>query len=158
MKSMRITAIFLRYLIGLVLVATGIGKLLDLVGFANVISTYQVFSPSFPLYFIGLLISVGEVILGVWLFSGKYLKWAALLALLMHLSYAAWSAFALFRGLKLANCGCFGVFLARPLSISTVYEDLFMSLLCLLLFLLGIRFERKPLTQTPKCKTMIGKP
>jgi hypothetical protein len=42
----------------------------------------------------------------------------------MHALYAAWSAVSVLRGLKLPNCGCFGVFLVRPLGWSTVFEDL----------------------------------
>lgn len=32
----------------------------------------------------------------------------------------------LWRGLAIANCGCFGVFLARPLTAQTVVEDVVM--------------------------------
>jgi hypothetical protein len=42
----------------------------------------------------------------------------------MHALYALWSAVSVLRGLKLPNCGCFGVFLARPLGWSTAVEDL----------------------------------
>ena len=38
----------------------------------------------------------------------------------------------LWRGLALANCGCFGVFLARPLTRQTVLEDVVMLGLSLL--------------------------
>jgi hypothetical protein len=44
----------------------------------------------------------------------------------MHFAYAGWSAVALLRGLRLDNCGCFGVFLARPLGWETVAEDMVM--------------------------------
>jgi hypothetical protein len=56
----------------------------------------------------------------------------------MHLLYAAWSA-AVLRGLKLANCGCFGVSFARPLGWSTVVEDGGMTVLSLALYALARR-------------------
>jgi hypothetical protein len=72
-------------------------------------------------------IPVFELLLALWLFSGRRLAGAAAASIAMHLVYAAWSAASLLRGLELANCGCFGVFLARPLSWVTVLEDLVLA-------------------------------
>jgi hypothetical protein len=46
------------------------------------------------------------------------------------------------RGLRLANCGCFGVFLPRPLGWSTVIEDLVMAGVCAALAFVAARAER----------------
>ena len=119
----------LRFLIGAVLLVTAAGKLLDVAGFARVIGTYEVFADP-ALVPLAVLIPAAEFLLAVWLFSGRRPFAAAMAALAMHLGYAAWSASAIQRGLKLSNCGCFGVFLPRPLSWSTVLEDLVMALLC----------------------------
>lgn len=119
----------LRLLIGAVLVATGLGKLLDAAGFARVLGTYRAF-PHPLLLPIAVGVPVAELLLGGWLFSGRRPFFAALAALAMHLAYGAWSASALLRGLNLANCGCFGVFLPRPLGWSTVAEDLVLAGLC----------------------------
>ncbi|MDQ6892012.1 MAG: hypothetical protein M3167_04960 [Acidobacteriota bacterium] len=126
---MRLARKALRFFIGTVLVVTAVGKLLDLSGFARVIGTYRVFADAvlFPL---AVVVPVAELVLGVWLFSGRRPFSAAMAAFTMHVAYAAWSASALARGLKLSNCGCFGVFLPRPLGWSTVVEDLVMALLC----------------------------
>ena len=119
----------LRWLIGGVLLLTAVGKLLDVAGFARVIGTYRVFPESLLLP-LAILVPVSELLLALWLFSGRRLFPAAMIALAMHVAYAAWSASAVERGLKLTNCGCFGVFLPRPLGWSTVAEDLVMAFLC----------------------------
>ena len=134
MKPSSSLVTLLKILIGLVLAVTAVGKLLDNRGFATVLQTYQTF-PEGSLLGLGLCISLAELGLAVWLFSGRYLRLAALTALLMHLTYAIWSAVSVLRDLKISNCGCFGVFWARPLGWSTVVEDLVMTALCLVLYL-----------------------
>lgn len=123
---MRPTAqVFLRGFIGLVLFATAAGKLLDVPGFARVLGSYRAL-PDASLLPLALAIPVAELALSTWLFSGRRLAGAALASATMHLAYAAWSAAGVMQGLKLPNCGCFGIFLARPLGWSTVVEDLVM--------------------------------
>ena len=115
----------LRGFIGLVLLATAVGKLLDVPGFARILGSYQALPESFLLP-LALAILLAELALSIWLFSGWRLTGAAFVSVAMHLTYAAWSAAGVLRGLKLSNCGCFGVFLARPLGWSTVIEDISM--------------------------------
>ena len=114
---------FLRFAIGAILLASAAGKLLDISGFARVLGTYAAFLPG-ALVPIAIAIPVAELALAFWLFSGRNLAGSALASTAMHVLYALWSAVSVFRGLKLPNCGCFGVFLARPLGWSTVVEDL----------------------------------
>ena len=114
---------FLRFAIGAVLLATAVGKLLDIPGFARVLGTYDAFVPG-ALVPIAVAVPVAELALAFWLFSGRNLAASALTSAAMHAVYAAWSAVSVLRGLNLPNCGCFGVFLARPLGWSTVVEDL----------------------------------
>ena len=64
---------------------------------------------------------------------------AAAASAAMHLAYTVWSAAAILRGLRLADCGCFGVFLARPLVWRTVAEDLVMTGLSVALVALARR-------------------
>jgi hypothetical protein len=123
------TAILFRVLIGAILVTTGVGKLLDVAGFARVLGTYRTFADSLLLP-IAVLVPVAELLLALWLFSAWRPFAAAMTALAMHLTYAGWSASAVLRGLKLENCGCFGVFLPRRLGWSTVAEDLVAAALC----------------------------
>jgi uncharacterized membrane protein YphA (DoxX/SURF4 family) len=119
----------LRLFIGTVFVVTAVGKLLDVSGFASVIGTYQVFADPVLLP-LAVLVPAAELFLGAWLFSGRSPFAAAIAAFAMHVVYAGWAASAVVRGLKLSNCGCFGVFLPRPLGWSTVVEDLAMAALC----------------------------
>jgi len=122
----RRAGVVLRFVIGLVLLATGAGKLLDLRGFAGVLRTYEAF-PEGALLPLALAIPLVELAIALWLFSGRRLAGAAIAAVAIHAAYAGWSAVSLIRGLKLSNCGCFGVFLARPLDWATVVEDLVMA-------------------------------
>lgn len=126
MTGRRVFAGFLRYGIGLVLLATSIGKLLDLRGFARVLGTYDVFSAPF-LAPLSVAVSALELALAVWLFSGRLLARAAAASAVLNGAYAVWAAVGMARGLRIPNCGCFGVFLARPLTWGTVAEDLLMT-------------------------------
>lgn len=128
----------LRILIGLVLVATAAGKLLDVGGFADVVRSYRAL-PESVVPVVALAVPLAEAALGAWLLSGRRLAAAGLASAAMHLLYAGWSAAGVARGLRLDNCGCFGVFLARPLTGMTVVEDAVMAGLSLLLFRLARR-------------------
>lgn len=123
----------IRIFIGLVLLFTSVGKLLDNRGFSEVIKTYQFYPFEDQLLFIALFISLFELTLSVSLLTGRYLKWAALGSVLLHGYFASLAALTIYRGIELSNCGCFGVFLARPLSWSTVLEDVFMTAISALL-------------------------
>jgi hypothetical protein len=131
----------LRCFIGLVLLATGAGKLLDVTGFAEVLRSYQALPAGFvaPL---ALAVPLAESMLGVWLISGRHLVPASLASAAMHIVYAGWAAGGLARGLKLENCGCFGVFFARPLTWRTVIEDFVMVALSLALCRVGVSLRR----------------
>lgn len=113
----------LRFAIGAVLLVTAAGKLLDIAGFADVLKTYRAF-PDSVLLPLALAVPLAELALALWLFSGRFLGAAAIASVVMHFAYAVWSAVSVLRGLRLSNCGCFGVFWPRPLGWSTVVEDL----------------------------------
>jgi Methylamine utilisation protein MauE len=122
-RGARALAGFLRFAIGAILLATAVGKLLDIPGFARVLGAYDAI-PAGALVPIAVAVPLAELALALWLFSGKNLAASALISAAMHAGYALWSAVSVLRGLKLPNCGCFGVFLGRPLGWSTVFEDL----------------------------------
>ena len=112
----------LRILFALLFVTTAIGKLLDIPGFAAVLGTYELF-PSRLLFVFALLISLSELFLGVLLFARRKLFLVAQATLWVNLGYLLLALITLARGLNIPNCGCFGVFLARPLTSATVGED-----------------------------------
>ena len=118
----RLLRAFLRFTIGAILLTTAAGKLASLSGFARVLGTYQAF-PAPLLLPLAIAVSLAELLLAVWLFSGRCLLSAALASAGMHLAYAVGAAVTLARGIEVPNCGCFGVFLARPLASSTVVGD-----------------------------------
>lgn len=112
-----------RYALAVVLLVTALAKLLDNRGFATVIGTYALL-PRALLLPTGLAIGLAELGLSLWLFSGRRIAVAGLASTAMHLGYFLLLASALARGLALENCGCFGAFWARPLSLVSLGEDL----------------------------------
>ncbi len=129
---MKILRLVLQILIGGILVGSALGKALDLAGFADVLETYQAF-PQSSLYLIAFAVTIFEFFLGGWMLSGWRLQTSAITAAIMNFGYAVWMTVTLFRGLQLANCGCFGVFFPRPLTWVSPIEDLVMVALCALL-------------------------
>ncbi len=123
----------LRVLLGLLFVATAIGKLVDNRGFADVLSHYRIFPPSILLG-LALTISLSELYLGIELLRGRFLPTLAGLTIGIHACYLVLALVTLYRGIPIANCGCFGVFLARPLTWSTPVEDGVLVLLSCVFF------------------------
>ena len=120
----------LRLLLGALLLTTAGGKLLDLAGFAKVVGTYRIL-PDWLLLPAGLGLALAELALAIALVAGFRLAEMALAAAALHVVFLLWSALALTRGLEIANCGCFGVFWARPLTKWTLLEDLLLAAACL---------------------------
>lgn len=112
----------LRFAISALFLVTAAGKLLDIPGFAAVLETYRAF-PEWALIPTAILVPLAEIGLAAWLLSGMRLTAAASASAGLHAAYGGWAAMTLARGVSVPNCGCFGVFLARPLSWSTVAED-----------------------------------
>ncbi len=122
----------LRLLVGGLLAVTAVGKGLDLQGFARVVGTYQVLPA--PLWMpVAVFMTGVEGGLAVWLFAGRRLAQAGWAAAALHLGFLSWAGLALARGLEIPNCGCFGVFWARPLTLGTLVEDAVMVTVCVLL-------------------------
>jgi len=128
---------FYRIFLGLIILGGAIGKLLDISGFGDVIGTYDLgLSPGVRIV-IAILVIAFELVLGIWLLSGKNISAAALAALVMNTGYFLLLTTSLLRGLELNNCGCFGVFLARPLTWYSPLEDLILMAFSYHLFLLN---------------------
>jgi hypothetical protein len=134
---------FLRLFIGGILLASAVGKSLDLPGFVDVLISYQAF-PSWLLWPLALTITGLEWILGVWILSGWRLIAAAAAAMALNSGYAIWMMVSLLRGLDLPNCGCYGVFFPQPLRWYSPLEDLVLVGMCYALRLMG-RSRVKPI-------------
>ncbi len=130
----------LQFFIATFLLATSVGKLLDVRGFARVLLTYDSLPEGTALP-VALGLSLLELGLSLWLFSGVKLKFAALAAIVLHVQFTAVAVSANLRGLDIPNCGCFGVFLARPMTWATVAEDVLLTILCVALFVLARRLS-----------------
>jgi uncharacterized membrane protein YphA (DoxX/SURF4 family) len=120
---------FLQLFVSSILLASALGKSLDLPGFVGVLKTYQAF-PDPILWPLALAVTGFEFVLGAWLLSGWRLRTGALVALGLNAGYAVWMAVSFARGLKLTNCGCFGVFFPQPLRWYSPLEDLVLVGMC----------------------------
>ena len=116
---------FTRWFVGLVLLATGIGKALDMKGFVGVLSNYDLL-PYFGNVLVAYTLPFIELTTGFCLLSRVALRPAAWVAVGLNVLLLCVAVITLWRGLALANCGCFGVFLSRPLTGQTVVEDVVM--------------------------------
>lgn len=137
--------IILVVLIGGVLLIAAIGKLLDNRHFAEVLAQWQLF-PSWTLLPLGVVASVSELLLAAWLFSGWHLRQAAIVAVLFHVGYVVATAVTLLRGIRLPDCGCFGIFFPHPLDWIMAFEDTGFAALSFLLYLIAPRQRDAALT------------
>lgn len=113
----------LRGLFILLMAAAGLGKLADMTGFYPIVASYRLL-PELLVIPSAWALTLGELALTAWLVWGRCMKQAALAVIAMHGFYLFGVTQALLRGLELDNCGCFGVYLARPLVWYTPLEDL----------------------------------
>lgn len=120
--TLPIWARVLRWLFAALLLATAVGKALDMPGFIGVVDSYRVL-PGWLLAPSAWALMLTEFVVFAMLVFGRGLLAAAGLLVAMHAMYLVWLSVALLRGLQLDNCGCFGVYLARPLTPFTLVED-----------------------------------
>lgn len=118
-----------RIVLGVVCLASALGKSLDLSGFVEVLATYRLF-PDQGLWPIALFITGFEWVLSVWLLAGWRIQTGAFLAMILYALYAAGLVVTLFRGIDLPNCGCYGVFFPQPLRWYSPLEDLVLVGMC----------------------------
>ena len=123
----------LRVLFALLLAASGIGKFADTNGFVQIVANYRLLPPALVPAAAWLLALV-ELTLAAWLASGKRVQLAAAALVALHGIYFCWLLIALTRGLSISNCGCFGVYFARPLTAYSLLEDALLLVLAALLW------------------------
>ncbi len=126
-----------RVALGVFLLAAGTGKALDVPGYTAVIETFRLGLPAVLLWPSAMVIVVVELGLGIAILAGSVR--AALGSAALHGLYCALLASALWRGLDMPNCGCFGVFFARPLGWDSLVEDLVLIAISLAVVRLGLR-------------------
>ena len=113
---------FPRYFVGIVLIGTGLGKALDMPGFVAVIESYRL-APHAVNVALAYTLPFLELGTGILLTTGRFVLSAAGIAVALHVLMIIVVLTTLGRGIRVENCGCFGVFLARPLSYTTLIED-----------------------------------
>jgi hypothetical protein len=113
----------LRWFFVLLMCASAIGKLLDMDGFYGVVETYRLL-PVVVVPLSAWALVLIEIAFAGWLVSGKGLGRAAMGLIALHLMYLSWVLIALYRGLQISNCGCFGVYFARHLTWQMPVEDI----------------------------------
>lgn len=131
----------LRYFIASILLLSGLGKLLDVPGFVEILITYQAI-PAWGLHLVAVILILVELRVSEWLFRDKTLIVGTLASLMLHSIFTLWTLVALWRGVPVPNCGCFGIFFARPLTGWTVVEDLVLVVASLCLLRLAVREEK----------------
>ena len=136
-----------RLLIGGVLLASAVGKSLDLNGFVDVLVTYRLF-PGWTLWPVAFMIIGIEWILAAWILSGWRLPTGALFGLMLNGLCAVGLILTLVRGLDLPNCGCYGVFFPQPLRWYSPLEDLVLVGMCYALRS-GAKKAVRPLDKVP---------
>ncbi len=122
----------LAWLLAALHAATGIGKLLDLPGFVAVLTQYRLL-PAALLWPAAVGVVGLELGIALGLVLRRWQRRAALAAAGLAAFNGAVMVLTLGRGIALENCGCFGVFLARPLRWTSPLEDLALMVLALLL-------------------------
>lgn len=132
----RLGYVFFKYAFALLFFATAIGKLLDNRGFAEVIGTYQLGIPESMLLPLALSVSFFELFIAYRIIKEKGQVLNSVILILNHLGYTILAIVTLDRGIALDNCGCFGVFLQRPLTQQTVWEDAFLVALSIIFLML----------------------
>ena len=129
---MRLTIALVRIFFALLMLASAGGKLLDMPGFYGIVESYRMMpSPVVPPS--AWILTLFELGLGFALLDNRTVRPASVALIPLHLFYLAGLSQALFRGLKLDNCGCFGVYWGRPLTAYTLVEDLILLLLAIAL-------------------------
>ena len=123
-RSIRHRPAILARLLGGLFTAMAAFQLADLPGFVGVLEAFQL-GGSGTAWMLTVVLLAGELVSGLWLLvmPGVAPIVAAIVFALTSLLWSALAAQAFARGLTLANCGCFGVYLAQPLRWWVLLQD-----------------------------------
>lgn len=130
---MNMFGIGIRWFFVLLLAASAVGKLADMPGFYAVIKSYALL-PEALIPVSAWALALSELGVALWLAMGRRVYVAALIVIALHVIYLVWLSIALARGLDIPNCGCFGVYWARPLTWFTLLEDLILLTLAIVMW------------------------
>jgi hypothetical protein len=119
--------------LGALLVAEGAGKLANPRGYVEALAAFRLF-PGDALWTVAILWLLAELACGTALLVAGLSRHprrtpslvAAVGALGLSVGYATLAFSAYFRGLHIANCTCFGVYLTQRLSLFVLAQELYM--------------------------------
>jgi len=123
-------SVLFRTVLGLLLVITGILKIPDRKGFFVILVEYDLF----PVWFARLssvLLPWGELVIGTWLLLRVSPLYSVALALLYLTSTSLITLFALLKGKRISNCGCYGTAIKSPLTWLKFCENVIWVLMAL---------------------------
>ena len=126
-----ITLLLTRLLLAIVFIVSGVAKLLDIHGFAQVVNRFMLLPESIVLYF-AFLLPIVELFLGLCLTSGLYIKWTIRWLSFLLFCFIFVISISLIRGISV-KCGCFGGLFDDVIGWKTLTRNIF--LLGLLIFL-----------------------
>jgi len=106
-KTWTWVTLILRWIVALVFIYAGVGKILNPTGFAENIDNYRML-PYFLVTIMAAILPWLEVLCGLLLIFGKWLKGASLIVIAMNAVFIVAITSALLRGLDI-NCGCFSL-------------------------------------------------
>ena len=100
--------------------------------FLYVVQSYELF-PTWLEDLTARFLPWAELFLGIFLFSGLWLKWVSRAVLVLFGMFIAVAGQAFIRGLPIDECGCFGQFISLPLSSVLVLDSTCFVFLVLLM-------------------------
>ncbi len=98
-------------------------KLLDLRGFADGYSTYDLLAKRWKPY--GFIYPILELLFGVWLLMGTNLQWCYVLILIV-MTFSTFGVINSLHKKQTIECACLGTIFKLPLGTVTLFEDLLM--------------------------------
>lgn len=113
----------LRFILGVLYLAQAAGQLASWDVMPGLLAAYGVPLPAATV--LAVLLVIGELTCGVWfVLAPRSTALAPVLAYLaVTLTFAVLGVQALARGVEVANCGCFGVYLGQRLSLFVLVQD-----------------------------------
>jgi hypothetical protein len=119
------------WLLGVMYFSTGFGKFLDVRGFREVLRRYDLY-PTWSLWIIAAGMTIIELFIAYFFLTGRGLNPFGLAGSYLISGGGAIVLFIeVLRDMHLSNCGCWGVFWARPLEWYTPLEDVIMVMMTL---------------------------
>ncbi|MBN1930799.1 MAG: DoxX family membrane protein [Desulfobacterales bacterium] len=129
LTSSTLSALF-RWLLGSIFIYAGVFKIADPWSFSDAIYNYRIL-PDFLIDIFALWIPWLEILSGLALIIGKWIKGGTFILLMLIIVFIIALGAALFRGIDI-SCGCFGLDESRKIiDWSTIAKDFGLLLMCL---------------------------